>query len=191
MVTGFITGLTISTESSNSRVSSPLEFLPLLPAQLHHYWSFLEPGLHEIKVECRAEWIPEDHYAAIVNGRAECFLFRRDERWLGFYDAYPSVVGQGKSDLKYFVWCIWSKYPRDRESDDRGLQTEDRNATIEFIKHRARELKCGFIETVSPRFFHLRLGFEEYARIYRLAVGDVNSKFEFRNPKSAPRGGCY
>src|SRR5438128_10946519 len=92
MVTGFITGLTISTERSNSRVSSPLEFLPLLPAQLHHYWSFLEPGLHEIKVECRSEWIPEDHYAAIVNGQTQRFFCQRDERLHGFYDVQPWVV---------------------------------------------------------------------------------------------------
>lgn len=151
--------------------ATPLEIAPLHPAQLHHFWNFLEAGLHEIKVTCKNEWEPEDHYAGIYSGRLECFLMRRDGRLLGFYDAYTVPIVFGKEGLKYFIYTVWSVPPRHREPEDLKLISQDRKSVIEFMKHRARALKCQFIETVSPRHFDTWLGFEEHERTYRLSVG--------------------
>lgn len=149
---------------------TPLEITPILPSTLHHYWNFLEPGLHEIKVGCKSDWEVEDHYAGIYNGRIEAFMMHRAGRQLGFFDGYPAPVALGKQALKYFLYAVYSIPPAGRIKEDQDLVVEDRCQTIEFIKHRARELNCKFIETVSPRHFHTRLGFEEYARMYRLTV---------------------
>lgn len=89
---------------------------------------------------------------------------------MGFFDAYPVPLSSSSTGLKYFLWAIWSVPPRDRTEEDRALIKQDREATIEFIVHRARELQCNFIETNSPRFFHTKLGFEEYSTIYRREV---------------------
>ena len=150
---------------------TPLEFHPLHPAQLHHYWpELIEPGLAEIQCEQKADWLPEDIYASIYNARAECFLMKRTDRWLGFFVGYSTPIVYGSTDLKYFLHLIWSVPPADREEEDRDAMSFDRNATIEFVKHRAREHKCKLIETISNRHFHTRLGFEEYARVYRMDV---------------------
>ena len=74
------------------------------------WWNFVKPGLETILQKSPEEWIPEDVYAACVNGGAILWVLMDESRPLGFWVMIP----RGES---VHVWCAWT----DKQVLDQGM----------------------------------------------------------------------
>ena len=159
-----MTGLTIE------RTPPSVSITQLKVAELHLYWGFIRghrrlaprlpaTGLEAILAKVKADWHPEDVYAALRGEHATCIIVSRETRLLGFVIYYTQPrPWSGKLDL--FIWCAWGLPPCLTVPGDN--LPEAVLLTHQFLRNVKTELKAEnivFITSISRRGFAKRFGF--------------------------------
>lgn len=71
------------------------------PKDIRNWWGYVKPGLETILRKSPEEWIPEDIYAACLNGGAILWVLMTEDRPQGFW----VIIPRGES---VHVWCAWT-----------------------------------------------------------------------------------
>lgn len=72
------------------------------PSEIRKSWAFVKPGLEHILRKSPEWWIPEDVYTALVENRANLWLWVENDRAVGF------VVGYMHGDT-FIIWCAYGR----------------------------------------------------------------------------------
>ena len=75
------------------------------PQQVRTVWEYVKTGLAKVQSKSPEWWIPEDIYADCVFQRSMLWLFKENDRALGF------VVLQPKEDKTLHIWCAYANEP--------------------------------------------------------------------------------
>ena len=71
------------------------------PNELKQIWNQIKPSLGEI-AELGGDWIPEDAYCDIIEGRAQLHLILKDDLWQGY------IITQAFEN-KIHIWAAYGK----------------------------------------------------------------------------------
>lgn len=80
-----------------------MEKLYIQPHELRQYWIFVREGLNTILNKSPEDWIPEDVYVDCFNNKALLWLFKQDNRLIGF-----SVLQPQEDNLH--IWCAYFEH---------------------------------------------------------------------------------
>lgn len=80
-----------------------MEKIYIQPHELRQHWSFVREGLNTILSKSPEDWIPEDVYVDCFNNKALLWLFKQDNRLIGF-----SVLQPQEDNLH--IWCAYFEH---------------------------------------------------------------------------------
>lgn len=78
-----------------------MEFRHIQPDQLRAWWPSVRPGLDKIKTRSPENWIVEDVYTDLFNGKSMIWVLVEDNRYKGFFVLQPM-------GLTMHVWAGYS-----------------------------------------------------------------------------------
>jgi hypothetical protein len=83
-----------------------MEHIYINPDDIRKYWGFVKDGLLKIQEKSPESWIPEDVYALCLNQQAMLWIYKQDNRLVGF-----SVLQPNQGTLH--IWCLYfiNNYP--------------------------------------------------------------------------------
>ena len=70
------------------------------PQDIRNHWWFVKGGLEHILRKTPEPWIPEDVYVALVENRANLWLWKENDIAVGFIIGY--VAGEN-----FHIWCAY------------------------------------------------------------------------------------
>lgn len=70
------------------------------PAEVRNSWAFVKQGLEHILRKSPEWWMPEDVYVALVENRANLWLWIENDQAVGFVVGY--VSGEN-----FHIWCAY------------------------------------------------------------------------------------
>lgn len=79
-----------------------MEKVYIYPEEIRKHWDFVRDGLLKIQEKTPEEWIPEDIYAYCYNQKAMLWIYKQDDREVGF-----SVLQPNEGTLH--IWCLYFK----------------------------------------------------------------------------------
>lgn len=72
------------------------------PQDIRNHWRFVKVGLEHILRKSPEYWIPEDVYVALVENRANLWLWKENNVAVGFIIGY--LTGEN-----FHIWCAYGK----------------------------------------------------------------------------------
>jgi hypothetical protein len=111
-----------------------MEFRYIPIEQLRNWWPSIRPGLDKIKTKSPENWIVEDVYTDLFNGRSMIWMAIEDNRYKGFFILQP--MGQ--------TMHVWAGYTLENNQHivENGLK---------YIKILASQANAKFITFSSHR----------------------------------------
>lgn len=111
-----------------------MEFRYIQPDQLRAWWPSLRPGLDKIKTRSPENWIVEDVYTDLFNGRSMVWVCIDNDRYAGFFVLQPM-------GLTMHVWAGYT-LENNQQIVENGLK---------YIKILASQANAKFITFSSHR----------------------------------------
>ena len=111
-----------------------MEFRYIQPDQLRAWWSSLRPGLDKIKTRSPENWIVEDVYTDLFNGKSMVWVCIDNDRYAGFFVLQPM-------GLTMHVWAGYT-LENNQQIVENGLK---------YIKILASQANAKFITFSSHR----------------------------------------
>lgn len=111
-----------------------MEFRYIPVDQLRNWWPSIRPGLDKIKTKSPENWIVEDVYTDLFNGRSMIWVIIEDNRYKGFFILQP--MGQ--------TMHVWAGYTL--ENNQHIVEN-----SLKYIKILASQANAKFITFSSHR----------------------------------------
>ena len=111
-----------------------MEFRYIQPDQLRAWWPSLRPGLDKIKTRSPENWIVEDVYTDLFNGKSMVWVCINNDRYAGFFVLQPMGL----------TMHVWAGYTL--ENNQQIVEN-----SLKYIKILASQANAKFITFSSHR----------------------------------------
>jgi len=119
------------------------------PENLHDVWEWVKQGCEIVRRRCKTEWIAEDIYTALKQGRAHLFLID-DKGFIVLQDA------SGFGGKEIYVWVIY------------GHLAEIEDELYAWLREVKRKAGAKRVWWLSPRKWHGRKDVKRVGYLFEL-----------------------